>query len=112
MASAQARRVGRAAEAVERDLLILKRFTYIFCARHHHPPPGTLCAECGALLDYARGRLSACPYDPKPKCKHCQTHCYQPEMRARIRAIMRYSGMYYVARGRLDWLLQYFLSRG
>lgn len=69
-----------------------------------------LCAECAALLKYARGRLLACPYDPKPTCRNCPTHCYQPRMRRRIRAIMRFSGLYYVKRGRLDWLVKYFLS--
>jgi hypothetical protein len=110
MASAQVRQSGQAEALVERDLLILRRFTRVYCARHHHPSRGRLCVECSALLDYARGRLAACPYDPKPRCKHCQTHCYKPEMRSRIRAIMRYSGMYYVARGRLDWMLKYFIS--
>ena len=110
MASAQAMQNVRAAALVERDLAILRRFIHVYCARHHHSPRGTLCAECSALLSYARGRLASCPYDPKPKCRHCQTHCYKPEMRARIRVVMRYSGMYYVKRGRLDWLLKYFLS--
>jgi len=47
--------------------------------------------------------------DPKPACKACPAHCYKPEMRARIRGVMRHSGMRAVLRGRLDWLFRYFM---
>jgi len=32
------------------------------------------------------------PKDPKPFCSHCDTHCYAPEMRERMREVMRYAG--------------------
>lgn len=28
----------------------------------------------------------------KTFCAHCKVHCYKPEMRERIRQVMRYSG--------------------
>jgi len=31
-------------------------------------------------------------------------------MRQRIKEVMKYSGKYYVKRGRLDWLVKYFLA--
>jgi hypothetical protein len=101
----------RDAAAVERDLAILRNFARVYC-RRHHGTRGGLCSDCTALVAYARRRLSACPYDPKPKCKLCPTHCYKPAMRARVREVMKFSGLYYVRRGRLDWLLKYFLSGG
>lgn len=110
MAARLAQRVQRDPQAVERDLMILRAFIRVYCVRKHHSPRGVLCADCSELLSYAQARLAACPYDPKPKCKHCPTHCYKPQMRARIRAVMRYSGIYFVKRGRLDWLVKYFLS--
>jgi hypothetical protein len=61
-------------------------------------------------VEYARDRLIACPYDPKPKCKHCPTHCYKPAMRRRVREVMQFGGMHFVKRGRLDWLVKYFLT--
>jgi hypothetical protein len=61
------------------------------------------------LLDYARGRLENCPYDPKPRCRDCATHCYSRKYRERVREVMRFSSMYFVKRGRLDWLVRYFL---
>ena len=95
---------------IERELRVLRSFTAVYCRAHHRPGGGGLCGACAELLAYARGRLQACPYDPKPKCKHCPTHCYKPELRQRVREIMRFSGMYFVRRGRLDWLVRYFLT--
>jgi hypothetical protein len=52
-----------------------------------------LCPECKDLLAYARLRLEKCRYGAeKPTCAHCETHCYKPAMRARVREVMRYSG--------------------
>ena len=52
-----------------------------------------LCLECRELLDYARERLDRCPFqEGKTTCAKCPVHCYKPEMRTRIRSIMRYSG--------------------
>ena len=64
----------------------------IYC-RKHHRSHGELCIECNELLDYARLRLSQCPFqEDKPTCANCPTHCYKPEMREKIRATMRYAG--------------------
>lgn len=54
---------------------------------------GDLCPECQALLDYARSRLQKCPFQAgKTTCAKCPIHCYQPERRAEIRAVMRHAG--------------------
>ena len=89
---------------------VLNTCTEVYCLAHHNPPDGMLCEECSELLIYGRLKILACPWDPKPKCKQCPSHCYSPEMRERVRRIMRYSGMYFVKRGRLDWLWRYFLQ--
>lgn len=95
---------------VEKNQEILAKFTHVYC-RHHHGSDGqVLCPECQDLLQYAYKRVLHCPYDPKPACKNCPTHCYKPEYRQRIKEIMRFSGMYYVKRGRIDWLVKYFLA--
>ena len=58
--------------------------------------PLELCEECAALLEYAEKRRALCPQDkpgtPKPFCSHCETHCYQPDMRELMRDVMRYAG--------------------
>lgn len=52
-----------------------------------------LCDGCREVLRYAGERLLKCRYgDGKPTCKQCPTHCYRPDMRQRIREIMRYAG--------------------
>ena len=52
-----------------------------------------LCTECEALLLYARERLERCPFgENKTSCQHCTIHCYKPEMRERMRRIMRFAG--------------------
>lgn len=96
------------AALIEKDLAVLRRFTEVYCREKHARPE--LCEECRGLLAYARLKLEKCPFDPKPKCKDCRVHCYQREQRERVREIMRFSGMHFVKRGRLDWLVRYFLS--
>lgn len=52
-----------------------------------------LCDTCKSLIDYAHKRLEQCPFgEQKGTCKHCKIHCYKPEMRERIRMIMKYIG--------------------
>ena len=52
-----------------------------------------LCPECRELLDYALLRLSRCKFgEKKTSCKRCPIHCYKPDMRQRMREVMRYSG--------------------
>lgn len=89
---------------------ILSAFIGVYCRKHHAGTKDILCEDCKGLLNYALERLSKCPYDPKPKCKVCPTHCYKPEYRRKIKEVMRFSGMYYIKRGRVDWLIRYFLS--
>lgn len=52
-----------------------------------------LCRDCYELLDYARERLSRCPYqEAKTQCARCSIHCYKPAMRDKIRTVMMHAG--------------------
>lgn len=52
-----------------------------------------VCAECKELTEYALYRLEKCPFKVNKKfCSFCRIHCYKPDMREKIRAVMRYSG--------------------
>ena len=54
---------------------------------------GIFCHECQDLLDYVKKRVAVCPrMGEKTFCSACDTHCYAPNRRERIRMIMRYSG--------------------
>ena len=63
----------------------------IYCRGKHQSDP--LYEECFQLWGYADERLSKCPFGiNKPTCQNCNVHCYKPEMRQRIKEIMRYAG--------------------
>ena len=63
----------------------------MYC-RHHHGTEA-LCTDCAELLDYADRKLDLCPYGAdKPSCTNCPIHCYRPEPRERMRAVMRFAG--------------------
>lgn len=88
----------------------LTRFVEVYCDRNHESANGDLCPCCRDLLEYALARLARCPFDPKPKCKDCTVHCYRGDYRDRIREVMKFSGMHFAKRGRVDWLFKYILS--
>lgn len=70
----------------------VSRMIRIYC-RAKHQPEGELCAECEGLRAYALRRIERCTFQPdKPTCGKCPVHCYRPEMRERIRNVMRYAG--------------------
>ena len=92
----------------EKEFAVLKKFVQVYCKHHHGMDGDRLCGGCSDLLAYVRQRLEKCPYDPKPRCKDCETHCYSSKYRQKIKEIMKYSGMYFVKRGRIDWLVRYF----
>lgn len=98
-------------DKVDRQLRTLRRFVSVHC-KAHHDSGREQCDECTDLPACARSRLAACPLDPKPKCKDCRVHCHRPEHRDKIRKVMRFSGMHFVKRGRIDWLVRHFLTRG
>jgi hypothetical protein len=65
----------------------------IYCHDQHKTSDGQFCADCRELLDYANRRLERCPFHgDKTTCANCKIHCYRPDMKVRIRDIMRYSG--------------------
>ncbi len=52
-----------------------------------------LCVECAELDRYARQQIDRCPFmETKTFCSNCRVHCYKPEMREKIKEVMRFSG--------------------
>jgi hypothetical protein len=61
--------------------------------RSWHGTGEALCSECQELQDFADQKLDRCPFqDDKPTCANCLVHCYRPDMRERIREVMRFAG--------------------
>lgn len=107
------------------DIRTLIRFVAIYCREQHEEAKAPfslkqldikqiekkevlLCQECRRLLAYGIGMRLACLHDPKPMCKKCESQCYKGEYKAKIREIMKFSGMYLVKHGRVDLLFHYF----
>ena len=75
----------------EREKQTIRTMIGIYC-RGNHRPAEELCGDCRELLGYAEQRLARCPHAEKPACKDCDIHCYAPEKRQAIQAVMRYAG--------------------
>lgn len=76
----------------EREKAMVSEMIALYC-RKRHGAKDILCADCAALNAYARERSDKCPFmETKTFCSNCKVHCYRPEMREKIRAVMRFSG--------------------
>lgn len=76
----------------EREKQTVALMIRLYC-RKKHGSRGELCPECSELADYAAMRVDKCPFmESKTFCSNCKVHCYKPEMRDRIRTVMRFSG--------------------
>ena len=74
------------------ELQTIQKMLAIYC-RDVHGQPGGLCPQCQQLYEYAVKRMDKCVYGKdKPVCSQCAVHCYKPEMRSKIKEVMRYSG--------------------
>ena len=63
----------------------------LYCRKKHHSKE--LCPECSNLNEYAKQRVANCPMmETKTFCSQCEIHCYRPDMREKIRVVMRFSG--------------------
>ncbi len=92
-----------------KDKVLLEKFIGVYCRMKHGTDGGTLCSDCAALREYAFEKLDTCPFDPKPKCKECTVHCYAEPTRSTMKEVMKFAGIYFVKRGRLDWLFKYLM---
>jgi hypothetical protein len=107
-----------------KDIRVLADFIAIFCREKHGKLAREpfdirdedlqsrlqgllLCPDCQRLLAHGIAKVSQCPYNPRPSCRRCQTHCYAAGYREKVRQVMRFSGMYLIKRGRLDLLLHF-----
>jgi hypothetical protein len=77
---------------ITREKKTIEAMVHIYC-KNHHEGKTELCPECSELLEYAKMRLDKCPFqEKKTTCGKCLIHCYQPQMREKVKKVMRYSG--------------------
>ena len=94
---------------IAKDVRVSGDFVRLYCNAHHgdlrrgplrsagveagcYRRAPVLCGQCAELQAYAEKRRAFCPYDPKPYCSACETHCYKEDRREEMRAVMRYAG--------------------
>ena len=77
---------------IEREKHTVEIMLGIYCHGHHEIKKG-LCPQCSELLGYSNNRLDECQFgEDKPVCSNCSVHCYEPEVREKIKEVMRYAG--------------------
>ncbi len=79
-------------EKREKERQVVSKMIELYC-RKKHKTKGKMCPDCKALKDYAELRIGKCPFmETKTFCSNCRVHCYKPQMREKIREVMRFSG--------------------
>ncbi|MBQ8663155.1 MAG: nitrous oxide-stimulated promoter family protein [Eubacterium sp.] len=77
----------------EQEKKMVSQMIALYCKKKHGGKSVCLCKDCEALDRYARERSEKCPFmETKTFCSNCKIHCYKPEMREKIREVMRFSG--------------------
>lgn len=78
-------------ERMEREVVTIQKMIGLYCKSEHGT--GELCSECAELDAYAQFRLSKCPFqEKKPACQKCKIHCYKPDMKEKVKVVMRKTG--------------------
>ncbi len=78
-------------DRIEEEKRVVAKMVEIYCRHKEHNK--CLCKDCNELLEYSFRCLSHCRQgNAKPPCRESTIHCYSPEMREKMRQVMRYSG--------------------
>ncbi len=77
---------------MRREKKTIEAMVHIYC-KAHHDTQDDLCPECTEFFEYAQMRLDNCPFqENKTTCGKCRIHCYKPDMKQKVKVVMRYSG--------------------
>lgn len=83
---------GKLLDKREKEKELVSQMIRLYCMKKHNTKH-ELCEDCKKLDEYARERSDKCPFmETKTFCSNCKVHCYKPEMREKIRMVMRFSG--------------------
>lgn len=75
---------------IDKEQQMVAQMIKLYC--HRKEGNQELCPECRELLTYALTRLDHCKFGEKKKsCKRCPVHCYRPDMKERIRRVMKWA---------------------
>ena len=77
---------------IEKEKKVSSLMIDIYCKRKHKSKK-ELCVQCKELKEYVFLRLDKCPFkEEKTFCSNCKIHCYQKDMRIKIKEVMRFAG--------------------
>ena len=83
----------------DREKRVVSLMISLYCHKKHgnfwkgYRGNSSMCAECAELDRYVRQQTDRCPViATKTFCSNCRVHCYTPEMREKIKEVMRFSG--------------------
>ena len=80
-------------KAWEKERKLIPVMIKKYCHGKHKAKGEELCEECRALTEYALFRLEKCPFKVNKKfCSFCKIHCYKPDMREKIKDVMKWAG--------------------
>ena len=80
-------------DRINRETKTISAMISLYCKNHHDESNGGICDECKHIQEYAVKRLQRCPFIAnKPTCAKCLVHCYNKDMKNKVKLIMRYSG--------------------
>lgn len=82
---------------IEREIDCIEKMIAMYCCAVHTPVASidalAMCPQCAQLAAYASQRLQRCVFgEAKPVCAKCPIHCYRPELRQQMIAVMRFAG--------------------
>ncbi len=80
----------------QKEQYVVDEMIRLYCRKNHAESDRQgerMCPDCRLLSEYAKLRSQNCPFmEEKTFCSNCRVHCYKPEMREKIRQVMRFSG--------------------
>lgn len=81
-------------EKRKKEQYLVEEMIHLYCRKNHRDYKGQKpCPVCRELAEYAKKRSEKCPFmENKSFCSNCKVHCYKPQMRERIRSVMRFAG--------------------
>ena len=75
----------------DREKKVITEMVKLYCKKNHKKDE--LCEECTEILNYSLKRIDHCRFmETKTFCSNCKSPCYSPEMKEKVKKIMKFSG--------------------
>ena len=93
---------------IAKEKEVIELMIKIYCNKKHKSRDD-LCSDCKELLTYAHKRLDCCKFgEKKTSCKRCPIHCYEKDMKEKVKNVMKFSGPRLIIYKPIDFLKHLF----